>query len=351
VSTIKLDNAETNSPQKILVIKLGALGDFILSYRAMTAIRAHHPQAHLTLMTISSLTGLAEATGLFDEIWTDDRPGLWQPLGWWRLMRKLNRAGFQRVYDLQTARRTQRYYRLMNPAFAAQRVEWSGNVHGCSHPHTDPKRETMHTLERQAQQLAIAGIGAQEYPSLDLSWADADVSRHRLDDDGAPYMLMVPGGSAAHPEKRWPAQRYAELAQRLISVGIRPVVIGAGAERAACATVAAVSSAIINLCDDSPILDVMTLARHAAGAVGNDTGPMHLIAAMGCPSLVLFSGVTAPKLVSPRGPYEGPGAVSPPPGASSRTVAWLVRQELAALTVDEVRGAMLLRKRPSLSAS
>ena len=113
MSTIKLDNAETNSPQKILVIKLGALGDFILSYRAMTAIRAHHPQAHLTLMTISSLTGLAEATGLFDEIWTDDRPGLWQPLGWWRLMRKLNRAEFQRVYDLQTARRTQRYYRLL----------------------------------------------------------------------------------------------------------------------------------------------------------------------------------------------------------------------------------------------
>jgi ADP-heptose:LPS heptosyltransferase len=343
------EKATAVSPPKILVIKLGALGDFILSYRAMTAIRAHHPQAHLTLMTIPSLTGLAEATGLFDEIWTDDRPGFWRPFGWLRLMRKLNSGGFARVYDLQTARRTQRYYRLMNTPFAQQKVEWSGNVNGCSHPHTDSKRETMHTLERQARQLAIAGITASECPRLDLSWVDVDVSRHQLEDDAAPYMLMVPGGSPEHPEKRWPAQRYAELAQRLISVGIRPVVLGAGAERAACTTVAAVSPAIINLCDDSPILDIMALARRAAGAVGSDTGPMHLIAAMGCPSLVLFSGVTAPKLVSPRGPYEGPGAALPPPGTSPRSVAWLVRQELAALTVDEVRGAMLLRKRQPLS--
>jgi len=338
------EKAAADLSPKILVIKLGALGDFVLSYRAMTAIRAHHPQAHLTLMTVSSLTDLAKATGLFDEIWTDDRPGLWRPFSWLRLMRKLNGSEFVRVYDLQTAHRTQHYYRLMNWPFAQKEVEWSGNVYGCSHPHTDYKRETMHTLERQTQQLAIAGISAEEYPSLDLTWAEVDVSRHQLDEHGAPYMLMVPGGSAKHLEKRWPAKRYAELAQRLVSAGIRPVLLGAGAERAACAAIAAVSSAIINLCDDSPILEVMTLARRAAGAVGNDTGPMHLIAAMGCPSLVLFSGITEPKLVSPRSPYEGPGAALPPPGASPCTVAWLVRQELAALTVDEVRGAMLLRK-------
>jgi ADP-heptose:LPS heptosyltransferase len=332
---------------RILVIKLGALGDFILSYRAMTAIRAHHRDARLTLLTIPGLRGLAETTGLFDEIWTDDRPAFWRLFAWWRLKNQLNGAGFARVYDLQTADRTGHYYRLMCPPFSKVRPQWSGNVAGCAFPHCDPARETVHTLERQAEQLSIAGIGAEEYPPLDTSWALVDVGRYGLgrdsSPDGAPYVLIVPGGSAGHPEKRWPAQRYAELAKRLISVGIRPVVLGTAAERAACATISSVSSAVVNLCDDSPILEVMSLASEAAGAVGNDTGPMHLIAAMGCPSLVLFSGATDPALTRPRGPYEGPGRRPVPPGGTPRTVAVLRRQELAALTVDEVRGAMLLR--------
>ncbi len=336
--------------RRILVIKLGALGDFILSYRAMTAIRVHHRDDHLTLLTIPSLQSLAEKTGLFDEIWTDTRPGWFNWVGWWQLGRRLNGAGFARVYDLQTADRTGNYFRLMRAPFSRTRPEWSGNVRGCSHPHTDPRRETMHTLERQAEQLAIAGISRSEYPPLDFSWVDADVSRHQLDQDGAPYVLLVPGGSAAHPAKRWPPGRYAQLALRLISIGYRPVVLGTAAEKQACATVAAASPAVQNLCDDSPILDVMALARDAAGAVGNDTGPMHLIAAMGCPSLVLYSDASDPGVTRPRGPFEGPGSRPLPPGRTARTVSWLRRMQLGALTVDEVRGAMLLRRpRPKVS--
>jgi ADP-heptose:LPS heptosyltransferase len=336
--------------RRILVIKLGALGDFILSYRAMTAIRAHHRDDHLTLLTIPSLEGLAEKTGLFDEIWTDTRPGWFDWVGWWRLGRRLNGAGFVRVYDLQTSDRSGNYFRLMRPPFTRARPEWSGNVRGCAYPHTDPRRETMHTLERQAEQLAIAGIARSEYPPLDFSWADADVSRHRLDQDGAPYVLLVPGGSAGRLAKRWLPGRYAELALRLISVGYRPVVLGTAAEKQACATIAAASPAVQNLCDDSPILDVMALARDAAGAVGNDTGPMHLIAAMGCPSLVLYSDASDPGVTRPRGPYEGPGAQPVPPGRSARTVSCLRRLQLGALTVDEVRGTMLLRRsRPKAS--
>ena len=336
------DQGATGRP-RILVIKLGALGDFILSYRAMTAIRARHRDAHLTLLTIPSLEGLARATGLFDEIWLDDRPRLSNVVGWWRLQRRLNHPRFERVYDLQTSDRTRFYFRLMGPPFA-RRPEWVGHVRGCSHPHDNPARNSMHTLERQAEQLAAAGIERSDYPTVDFSWVRADVSHHHLAEDGAPYVLLVPGGSAAHPEKRWPAARYGELARRLVSIGYRPVVVGAGADRAACATVAAAAPEAVNLCDASPILELMALARDAAGAVGNDTGPMHLIGAMGCPVLVLYSGATDPALTRPRGPYEGPGAARPPNGVGGgRTVSVLRRQKLDAVTVDEVRAAMRLR--------
>ena len=107
----------------VLVIKLGALGDFILSYRAMTAIRAHHRDAPLTLLTIPSLAPLARATGLFDDVWCDDRPKAHQPGAWLRLARRLNGAGFVRVYDLQTSDRSGHYFRLMGWPFAAHRPE------------------------------------------------------------------------------------------------------------------------------------------------------------------------------------------------------------------------------------
>ncbi len=74
--------------------------------------------------------------------------------------------------------------------------------------------------------------------------------------------------------------------------------------------------------------EVAVLARGAAGALGNDTGPMHLIAAAGCPSLVLFSDASDPALCAQRGP----------------AVRILRRPELARLGVEAVEAAMALRE-------
>lgn len=327
---------------RILVIKLGALGDFILSYRAMTAIRAYHDEARVTLLTVRSLEPLARAYGLFDEIWIDSRPGMFQPGGWLALARRLNGGGFKRVYDLQTSRRSGRYFRLMGPPFSRCQPQWSGIAKGCSHRHDAPDRTVKHTLERQADQLAVAGIGPDRYPALDLRWADADISRHAFTRGGGPYILLVPGASARHPEKRWPAQRYGELAVALADKGFTPVVVGTHEEAEAGAAVAAASGKAVDLCGDSPLLEVMALARGAAAAVGNDTGPMHLIALMGCPCVTLFSAASRVSMNRPRGPYEGPGAIPPPPGVAAETVTVLAEDDLSRLPVDRVLGALAL---------
>ncbi len=325
--------------QQILVIKLGALGDFILSWRAMTAIRAHHRDAHITLLTIASLKPLAEACGLFDALWLDSRPRRADPKGWWRLARRLRAGDFDRVYDLQTADRTGFYFRLTRWPLG-NAPEWSGIVRGCSHRHDSPDRTTRHTLERQADQLAIAGIDRHAYPPLDLGWVPDDIARFDLDPVARPFVLMVPGGSAAHPEKRWPAESYAALARNLVDRGLTPVVLGMGTDAAACRHIAEACPEARNLCDDSPMLEVMALARHARAAVGNDTGPMHLIAVMGCPSLVLFSRASRPEMTRPRGPFEGPGARLPPPGRTAETVRVLKADPLSSLGVDAVALAL-----------
>ena len=116
---------------RVLVIRLGALGDFVLSFPAFAALRAHHAGDHIALLTTAPYAGLAGSSPWFDEVRLDTRPGWLDVPGLWRLRRQL--AGFDLVYDLQTSGRSSHYFRL------AGRPPWSGIARGCSLPDTDPR--------------------------------------------------------------------------------------------------------------------------------------------------------------------------------------------------------------------
>jgi len=278
---------------RILVIKHGALGDFVLATGPFKAIRAHHPGAHITLMTTKPFVGFAQAMGLFDDIWLDDKPKPWHLGRWLTLRRRLHDSCFDRVYDLQHTDRTHGYFRLL----PSPKPEWSGIAPGASHPHSNPDRDRMHTIERQAEQLAMAGIA--ETPPTDLSWLTADITRF---DVPRPFALLVPGAAPHRPDKRWPAARYAALARALTESGILPVLIGASAEKQIIAAILAQAPDARDLSGQTSFADIAELGRHAALAVGNDTGPMHFIAAVGCASVVLFSAASRPAETAPRGP-------------------------------------------------
>ncbi len=325
---------------RILVIKLGALGDFVLAMGPFAAIRRHHPEAHITLLTIASLKELAEGCGYFDQIWTDSRPRLWRLKACFDVVRRLNAAGFDRVYDLQTADRSNTYFHAMGPVFGGilggRGVEWSGIARGCSHRHDNPLRHSMHTVERQAEQLAIAGIS--HVPFADLSWAQADVSRFGLGGGpgaGGSYALLVPGGSPHRPRKRWPVAQFVAAADWLVAREVVPVLLGGAEERGVLDQISVACTGARNLCGETSLADIIILARGARCALGNDTGPMHLIAATGCPTVVLFSAASDPALCAPRGPDHGPQGRS--------TVTILRREPLSELRLDQVTRALSLR--------
>lgn len=278
----------------ILVVKLGALGDFVQATGSFAAIRRHHAGAPITLLTIPAYAELARAGGWFDAVWTEGRPAAADPGAWLRLRRRLRGAGFARVYDLQTSDRSSFYFRLFWPG---PYPEWSGMARGCSHPHANPQRDLMHTIERQAEQLRMAGIA--QVPPPDLSWAKADVARFGLE---TRFALLVPGGSPHRPAKRWPAPRYGELARLLGRRGVRPVLLGLGDEANMLDGIAAGCPSARSLAGETSVFDLVELARLAVGAVGNDTGPMHLIATAGGACVVLFSKDSDPALCAPRGP-------------------------------------------------
>lgn len=275
---------------RIAVIKLGALGDFVQAFSPFRTIRAHHESAHLTLITTPPFAALGRATGYFDEIWEDGRPRT--VADYCAFIRRLRRARFDRVYDLQTSTRSSVYFLLLFPRFP----EWSGVALGCSHPHANPNRVAMHTVDRQAEQLAMAGL--RNVLPADMSWAQADAARFTLP---KPYVLLVPGGSAHRLRKRWPDTHYGALAQALVRAGLRPVVLGSRDERALAQAIKRLCPEVVDLVGQTDFLEILALGREAALAIGNDTGPMHLIAAADAPSLVLFSDESDPARCAPRG--------------------------------------------------
>jgi len=152
----------------------------------------------------------------------------------------------------------------------------------------------MHTIERQREQLAAAGI--MDVPSPDLDWLDTDTTQFNLPQR---YVLLAAGGAAHRPEKRWPA--FAQLATALAARDLTPVLLGTEAERDITATIRETCPAAVDLTGATGLMEIAGLARRAAGAVGNDTGPMHVIAATGCPSVVLYSNASDPALCAQRG--------------------------------------------------
>ena len=305
-----------NKERPVLVIKLGALGDFVQALGPFNAIRKHHASRQIVLLTTPPFVPLAEASGYFDNIYAVIRPAWWQLKAILALRRWLRDLNPERVYDLQTSDRSNAYFKL----FGSPRPEWSGIAANCSHPHTNPQRDIMHTIERQAEQLAMAGVEVKT--DFDRNWLNADIKQFKLPKR---YALLVPGGAPHRPFKRWP--HYRSLATRLVKRGITPVILGTWAERDVIDDIFGACPEAVDLSDKTSLLEIAGLSRKAVAAIGNDTGPMHLIATTGCRSIVLYSSASNPTLCAQRGPH----------------VQIIRKDQLADIEVEEVEGELTLR--------
>ena len=292
-----------NAAPRILVIKLGSLGEFVLSLPAMKRIRDAHPQAHLTLLTMPAFAELARASRYFDHVEpSGDLKGFGAAtsLGRW-----IRRSKFDRVYDLENSAHSRRVFNSMWPG----RPEWSGDARGASHRWAPKGRSRMHLLERHADQLKAAGIwpdaptGPGQGQAPDLSWILRRAPEPRPI-AGAPapkpYVLLAPGG-VSNPREMWPTDNYAELARRLYDHGLDVVVIGTPEESAMARAIQRSVPRARDLTGRGDFAQTAMLAAKAALAVGNSSGAMHLMAAAGAPTVAIFAGGADPELSGPRG--------------------------------------------------
>lgn len=270
--------------EKILIIKHGALGDIIQSEGALRDIREHHPDAEINVLTEPAYAKIMERCPWVDQVIKDPRAPRWRLDKMWTLRRLLFSLNVDRVYDLQNSSRTADYFRWF-----FNNTEWSGTAPGCSHPHKAPNPKNIHSLNRLRGQLEDAGLTCAHTLNPDVSWMAGDMSSLLLEENVAPdFILLIPGSSAAHPQKRWPY--YAELSNRLIDAGYPTVTVPGPDELDLCASIPGTTLTGGSFLGWFELAGVIAKAKFV---VGNDTGPSHIAAHMGKPGLALFGAHTS----------------------------------------------------------
>ncbi|MBP6688602.1 MAG: glycosyltransferase family 9 protein [Hyphomonadaceae bacterium] len=285
------------SAKHVLVIQLGGVSTFIQALAAAKRIREEHVGARITLLTTEATKELAEKAPYFDAVEADGKPT--EPQAITNLIKRLRGAKYDMVYDLEGSSRTNNYFQGLRP----WPPKWSGPISGASHAFLDPERANMHPLDRLSAQLAGAGLG-DEPLMPELGWLRAtmrDAPRLQPDYFGirGPYVLLLPRGSDAESNRRWPEEKYIDLAKRMANNGVTPVVLGASEERPTGAAIAKAEPRAKNLVTRPDLFQSIALAERASFAVGDDVDLMHVAAAAGAPCLVFLSsttkGVSAPR--------------------------------------------------------
>ena len=325
--TSETEAAAAHKP-RLLIISTQGLKRFVPALGVMGGIRANHEGAHIVLLTTRTTSAFAGTAPYFDEIWTDDTDGTIAGVGdlrkLWALRARLLAAPFDRVYDLDGTAHSKRLFWLMYGRRAlplnSQTIAWSGTIPGTALSYADPRRHAMHLVDRWAAQLKVAGIGAVLRP--DMSWVARQVKSFTVPFRMAePFVMIAP---APGPGLAWAPERYGELARTLAAEGQIPVVMGPDVPPEVTRVVAEMCPSAVDLTGRATVNEMVFLAWAATAAVGPDNGIMHLTAASGCPTVVLYDGASDPALVGQRG----------------NRVTILRRSHLADIPVGEVLAAV-----------
>ena len=296
----KPSKTETKSANKVLVIQLGEIGDFVRALAAAERIREHHMGARITLLTYEAMRELAEKSPYFDTVEADGLPR--EPQAITQLISRIRAAKYDVIYDLEGSNRTNNYFHALKP----WPPRWSGPVAGASFAYLDRDREHLHPLDRLGAQLAVAGVGDGVLAPPDLTWLRAalrDPPRLKPDFFGirGRYVVLLPRGSDAAPARRWPEAKYIQLAQRIAGAGVTPVVLGGPEERTLGAALAKAEPQAKNLVARADLFQCVGLFERAAFVLGDDVDLLHVAAAAGAPCLALLSSTAHPDRAAPRG--------------------------------------------------
>ena len=261
----------------ILIIKFGGLGDVILSLNAIYSIRNKFQNSKLILLTEKPYDSFLEKSNWFDDIIVIKR-SLFYFYDIFLLKRKLNILSVNKVFDLQTSKRSSFYLKI----FKQNGICTNGIGNYAVVRHNNPNRNNLHTFLRQAEQLKLSKITFKKNVNLEWLYQCKSKTKKKI-------ALIVPGGSKKRPNKRVPIEIFSTIIKFLITKEITPILIGSADDFLVCKKLFKIFPMIENLCNKTDFFRIAKLSKLSTISVGNDTGPMHIISRGDNPTLVLFT--------------------------------------------------------------
>ena len=258
--------------KNILVIKHGAFGDIIQSDGIFKSIKRRHPNTNLILLTSSLYKKIMMESPYFSNIIEDNRLPLWHLRGYFALLKKLHSYNFSHVYDLQNSQRTSMYKFLL-----LKNVIWITTKRN-DHP--------ISGLQGLIDMLKSDGMQSKEILEPDLSWLINDVSlllkKYKI---LKKYIVLIPGSSKKHPEKRWPF--YNDMAIEFMRRGYDVINIIGPDE------IDLKKSLDGHILDSLEWGDLAGVISKSSFVIGNDTGPSHIASCLKKPGIALFGPTTS----------------------------------------------------------
>jgi len=283
-----------------LVVGLNWLGDAVMSMPAVQALKASRPGAHLTLLVRKGLAPLWKMHGAPDELlaWPDKG----EPLA--PLVREIRARRFGEAFVMpNSVRSALPPWRAGIPVRAGAPGHWprkwlltetrrTGGGDGV-HQGVECMKLFFPDWRGTAADLPAPRLDAPEEARARIRESLAGVPR--------PWVAMMPG-AARGPSKQWPAERYAEAARALAeSAGASAVFAGTPAEAPLCEAIRAEAGGrAVSLAGKTSLREMAALLAEADAALCNDSGGMHLAAALGTPVVAVF-GITNPAQTGPLG--------------------------------------------------
>jgi lipopolysaccharide heptosyltransferase I len=293
---------------RVLIVRLGALGDIVHAIPVAAAIRRAFPSTRIDWLVSGKHREILDLVPVIDRrIVVHDRGDAGGGLSIPRAIGELRRAGYDTAIDLQGLIKSAVIARASGArhvvGFAARycREPLARVFYGTAH---DPggggiyaQDEKRHVVRINLGILEAVGIRVSQPPEFPLDVTPSAPARRMEELTGGRYALLNPG--AAWPNKRWPPDRLASLAAALRDRhGLMSVVLWGPGERPIAERVEREARGAAVLSPQTTIADVVALARGAAVMVSGDTGPTHIGAAVGTPIVGLY-GPTRPERNGP----------------------------------------------------
>ena len=251
----------------ILVIKHGALGDFVMASGAMKSIRNYFPEDNILLLTEEKNIKFFKSIPYFNSIKKDNRKSMFFSI--FTLFNIIFSQKINLIIDLQNSSRTQMYHFFVSK-FTKVKISSSRNY--SHYRYIIPKQGDEHVIQGLNNQLFLLGLKTFEDPNL--SWMIQNSNQQVK----KKYIILIPGASKTGSYKKWPEDRYAKLSNHFIENGFDIYLTGSNEDLKTMELIRATCPLAKIKIKESKIENFLELCQNASFIVANDTGPTHIAA-------------------------------------------------------------------------